>query len=59
MKKMLDEKRKDDGLSFEQLGVDMLCVDESDVYKNLYLTTKMTRVAGLPSAESNRALTCF
>ncbi len=40
------------GVSFEELGVDMLVVDESDEFKNLYFPTKMTRVAGMPSADS-------
>ncbi len=48
--------RKDDGVTFEQLGIDRIFVDEADLYKNLGFTTKMQRIAGLPNTESNRAL---
>ncbi len=47
LKKMLDDPRKDDVVTFEQLGVDMMFVDESDYYKNLYFYTKMRNVAGI------------
>ncbi len=46
---------RDDGLRFEELGIDGLYVDEAHYYKNLLLITRMTRVAGLPSSESARA----
>ena len=46
---------RDDGLRFEELGIDGLYVDEAHYYKNLLLVTRMTRVAGLPSSESARA----
>lgn len=52
-------EQKDDGVTFEQLGVDRLFVDEADVYKNLGYTTKMNRIAGLPNAESNRAMDMY
>jgi len=52
-------EQKDDGVTFEQLGIDRVFVDEADVYKNLGFTTKMQRIAGLPNAESNRALDMF
>ncbi len=52
-------EQKDDGVTFEQLGVDRLFVDEADVYKNLGFTTKMNRIAGLPNAESNRAMDMY
>jgi N12 class adenine-specific DNA methylase len=52
-------EKKDDGVTFEQLGIDRMFVDEADVYKNLGFTTKMQRIAGLPTTESNRALDMF
>ena len=50
-----DREGKDTGLTFEQLGVDALFVDEADLFKNLYFTTRATRIAGIPNSESNRA----
>ena len=47
LKKLQDTSRKDDVITFEQLGVDRMFVDESDNYKNLFLYTKMRNVAGL------------
>lgn len=47
--------RKDNTLTFEELGVDRLFVDEAQAFKNLYYVTKMTRVAGLPQTASGRA----
>ena len=47
--------RKDDLLTFEDLGVDWLFVDEAHFYKNLYRHTKMTRIAGLPNTNSERS----
>lgn len=49
------DDRKDEGLSFEQLGVDRLFVDEAHYFKNLFYVTKMTRIAGLPQTASQRA----
>ncbi|MDO8545518.1 MAG: hypothetical protein Q7S40_34175 [Opitutaceae bacterium] len=49
------EHRKDDTLTFEELGVDRLFVDEAQAFKNLFYVTKMTRVAGLPQSASERA----
>lgn len=49
------EHRKDNTLTFEELGVDRLFVDEAQAFKNLFYTTKMTRVAGLPQTASERA----
>jgi N12 class adenine-specific DNA methylase len=49
------EHRKDNTLTFEELGVDRLFVDEAQAFKNLFYTTKMTRVAGLPQSASERA----
>ena len=46
-------------MTFEELGVDQIFVDEADLYKNLAYTTKMNRIAGLPNSESNRAFDMF
>ena len=46
-------------LTFEELGVDQIFVDEADLYKNLAYTTKMNRIAGLPNSDSNRAFDMF
>jgi N12 class adenine-specific DNA methylase len=59
LKKRADRENKDDTLTFEELGVDQLFVDEADLYKNLFYTTKMTRIAGLPNSDSNRAFDMF
>ncbi|UUZ66241.1 hypothetical protein LP417_35080 (plasmid) [Polaromonas sp. P1-6] len=57
---LADTGKKDSGLlSFEKLGVDMLLVDEADLFKNLWFHTKKTRVSGLSSACSGRALDLF
>ncbi len=50
-----DREGKDDSLTFEELGIDALFVDEADLFKNLYFTTRATRIAGIPNSESNRA----
>jgi len=59
LKELLAEDRKDEGLCFEQLGVDRLFVDEAHHFKNLFYVTKMTRIAGLPQTASQRALDMF
>lgn len=59
IKRLTAEHRKDDTLTFEELGVDRLFVDEAHAHKNLFYTTKMTRVAGLPQAASERAFDMF
>jgi N12 class adenine-specific DNA methylase len=59
VKKRADRNSKDRTLTFEELGVDMLFVDEADLYKNLAYVTKMTRIAGLPNSDSNRAFDMF
>ncbi len=51
--------RKTSTLTFEELGVDQLFVDEADLYKNLAYITKMNRIAGLPNSDSNRAFDMF
>jgi N12 class adenine-specific DNA methylase/type I restriction-modification system DNA methylase subunit len=52
-------ENKDRTLTFEELGVDQIFVDESDLYKNLGFVSKMNRIAGLPNTESNRAQDMF
>ena len=59
LKDRAGREKKDDGVTFEQLGVDRIFVDEADLYKNLGFTTKMNRIAGLPNTESNRALDMY
>jgi N12 class adenine-specific DNA methylase len=59
LKSRADRQNKDNTLTFEELGVDQIFVDESDLYKNLGFVSKMNRIAGLPNAESNRALDMF
>jgi N12 class adenine-specific DNA methylase len=59
LKERADRENKDDAISFEQMGIDRIFVDESDLYKNLGFTSKMTRIAGLPNTESNRALDMY
>ena len=59
LKKRADRERKDNTLTFEELGVDQIFVDEADLYKNLFYTTKMNRIAGLPNSDSNRAFDMF
>ena len=52
---LLNAKEKDNVINFESLGVDYLFVDESDMYKNLYLYTKMNNIAGVQQTRSQRA----
>ena len=59
LEKLQAEERKDDVVSFEELGVDRLFVDESDCFKNLFFVTKMNNVAGLSNTESQRASDMF
>jgi N12 class adenine-specific DNA methylase len=59
LKERADRERKDDTVTFEQMGIDRLFVDESDLFKNLGFVSKMNRIAGLPNTESNRALDMF
>jgi N12 class adenine-specific DNA methylase/adenine-specific DNA methylase len=59
LKERADREKKDNTLTFEELGVDQIFVDESDLYKNLGFATKMNRIAGLPNTESNRALDMY
>lgn len=55
LKKLQDTKRKDDVITFEQLGVDRLYVDEAHNYKNLFLYTKMRNVAGLSTTDAQKS----
>jgi N12 class adenine-specific DNA methylase len=59
LKKRADRESKDNALTFEELGIDQLFVDEADLYKNLAYVTKMNRIAGLPNSDSNRAFDMF
>ncbi|HRH88303.1 MAG TPA: DEAD/DEAH box helicase [Rubrivivax sp.] len=59
LERLLADAKKDDLLSWEQLGIDTLFVDEAHLFKNLYRFTKMTRIAGLPLANSERAFDLF
>jgi hypothetical protein len=59
LKRRADRDSKDKTMTFEELGVDQLFVDEADLYKNLAYVTKMNRIAGLPNSDSNRAFDMF
>ena len=59
LNKLQSTDRKDDVVTFEQLGVDRLFVDESQNYKNLYLYTKMRNVAGLSTSEAQKSSDMF
>lgn len=55
LNKLLKQERKDDVVTFEQLGVDRLYVDEAHFYKNLFLYTKMRNVAGLSATDAQKS----
>jgi len=57
--KLSGANKKDDILSFEQLGIDWLFVDEAHTFKNMWRFTKMTRIAGLPNSNSERAFDMY
>ena len=59
LEKLRSDERKDDVITFEQLGVDRLFVDESHFYKNLFLTTKMRNVVGLSTSEAQKSSDMF
>ena len=59
LEKLRSDERKDDVITFEQLGVDRLFVDESHAFKNLFLTTKMRNVAGLSISEAQKSSDMF
>ena len=55
LKKLNDQTRKDDVITFEELGVDRLFIDEAHFYKNMFLYTKMRNVAGLSQTEAQKS----
>ena len=57
--KLNDQSRKDDVVCFEELGIDRLFVDEADLYKNLYLYTKMRNVGGIAQTEAQKSSDMF
>lgn len=59
LQKLNDQTRKDDVVTFEELGVDRLFIDESHYYKNLYLYTKMRNVGGIAQAEAQKSSDLF
>lgn len=59
LEKLQAGHRKDDVVTFEELGIDMMFVDESDMYKNLFLYTKMRNVAGLSTADAQKSSDMF
>lgn len=59
LKTLSAEHKKDNTLTFEELGIDRLYVDEAHYFKNLFYVSKMTRIAGLPQTASQRAFDMF
>ena len=59
LQKLNDQSRKDDVVTFEELGVDRLFIDESHYYKNLYLYTKMRNVGGIAQTEAQKSSDLF
>ena len=59
LKKLKADHKKDSVVTFEQLGVDRMFVDESDFYKNLFMTTKMRNVAGLSTTDAQKSSDMF
>ncbi len=59
LKSLSADDKKDNTLTFEELGVDRVFVDEAHYYKNLFYLTKMTRIAGLPQSASSRAFDMY
>ena len=59
LEKLRAAERKDDVITFEELGVDRLFVDESHSFKNLFLVTKMRNVAGLSTSEAQKSSDMF
>ncbi len=59
LQKLNDQSRKDDVVTFEELGVDKLFVDEAHGFKNLFLTTKMRNVAGIGQSEAQKSSDMF
>jgi len=59
LKELMETKKKDNVINFEQLGVDFLFVDEAHIFKNLYLYTKMGNIAGVQKTRSQRAFDMY
>ena len=59
LQKLNDQSRKDDVVTFEQLGVDRLFVDESHFYKNMFLYTKMRNIAGISQTDAQKSSDMF
>lgn len=59
LEKLNDQSKKDDVITFEELGVDKLYVDEAHLFKNLYFYTKMNNVAGIPQTQANKSFDLF
>lgn len=59
LEKLNDSSKKDDILCFEQLGIDMMFVDEADLFKNLFIYSKMRNVSGISQTDSQRASDLF
>ncbi|MCL2301247.1 MAG: sigma-70 family RNA polymerase sigma factor [Firmicutes bacterium] len=59
IQKLNDQERKDDMLTFEELGVDLLFIDEADLFKNLMIVTKMRNVAGIGQSDAQKASDLF
>jgi N12 class adenine-specific DNA methylase len=59
LKKLNDQSRKDDVITFEELGVDRLFIDESHFYKNLFMFTKMRNVGGIAQSEAQKSSDLF
>ena len=59
LRKLTDTGKKDDVVTFEDLGIDRMFVDEAHLYKNLYVVTKMRNVAGIGQSESQKASDLF
>ncbi|MDR0819531.1 MAG: helicase, partial [Oscillospiraceae bacterium] len=59
LERLNDQSRKDSLVTFEDLGIDLLFVDEADLFKNLYLVTKMRNVSGVQQTEAQKASDLF
>lgn len=59
MKKLNDQSKKDNIVTFEELGVDRLMVDEAHYFKNLFLVTKMRNVSGIAQTEAQKSFDLF
>ena len=59
LEKLNDQSRKDNVVTFEELGIDRLFIDESHYYKNLYLYTKMRNVGGIAQTEAQKSSDLF